>query len=37
MEIKKIQDVRKSGNISKQKVPFYDKDYVYQAIWKGLM
>ena len=28
---KKIQDVRKSGDISKQKVLFYDEDYVYQA------
>ena len=31
MEIKKIQDVRKSGDISKDKVPFYDEYYVYQA------
>ena len=37
MEIKKIPDLRKSGNISKEKIPFYDQGYVYQAIWKGLM
>ena len=28
---RKFQDVRNSGYISKQKIPFYDEDYVYQA------
>ena len=35
-EVKKIHDVRKSGDVQQtkwymQKVPFYDEDYVYPA------
>ena len=31
MEIKKISRCKEKWDISKQKVPLYDEDYVYQA------